>query len=277
MNRKAVLWSAVALVLVLGAGIVLWRTGALPFLAGSSVAVADTTAAARRPGPGGGQGQGQGREGGAGHPGGAGRGGCPRHRRLLPRRQRGGGRPPGGPGGPHRGPRPHPGRGGGRLGGEGAGPGRVGERPRADPAAQGRPRPCSDKSRQLERSRQMLDEQLISRQEYDDQDSACKLAEAERDLARIALEDTRIRAPFAGRITERRIVPGPAGQPGRVGLHPGGLHAPAGARPPARGRGPQGQRRPAGAGGARGVGPSRSRPSSNGWPRWWIRPPAPCA
>ncbi len=66
----------------------------------------------------------------------------------------------------------------------------------------------ADKKRQLERSQSMLDEELISRQEYDDQESAAKMAEAERDLAAIALEDTRIRASFAGRITDRKVVPG---------------------------------------------------------------------
>ena len=60
----------------------------------------------------------------------------------------------------------------------------------------------------MERSQSMLDEELISRQEYDDQESATKMAEAERDLVAIALEDTRIRASFAGRITERKVVPG---------------------------------------------------------------------
>ncbi|RKZ18586.1 hypothetical protein DRQ50_03855 [bacterium] len=65
-----------------------------------------------------------------------------------------------------------------------------------------------DKARQLERNRSMLTEELISRQEFDDVESAWKLAGAERDLARIGLEDTRIRAPFEGRITERRVVPG---------------------------------------------------------------------
>ena len=65
-----------------------------------------------------------------------------------------------------------------------------------------------DKERQLERSRRMQDEELISRQEYDDVESAFKLAAAERDLARIALEETRVRAPFAGRITQRHVVLG---------------------------------------------------------------------
>jgi RND family efflux transporter MFP subunit len=66
----------------------------------------------------------------------------------------------------------------------------------------------SDKVRLLDRNRSMLEEELISRQEYDDVESAWKLAEAERDLAQIALEETLIRAPFAGRITERKVVPG---------------------------------------------------------------------
>ena len=66
----------------------------------------------------------------------------------------------------------------------------------------------ADRKRQLERSKAMLAEELISRQEYDDQDSAFRMAEAERDLAAIALEDTRLRASFAGRVTERKIVPG---------------------------------------------------------------------
>lgn len=65
-----------------------------------------------------------------------------------------------------------------------------------------------DKRRLLARNREMLAGELISRQEFDDVDSAWKMAEAERDLARIALEETRIRAPFAGRITERKIVIG---------------------------------------------------------------------
>lgn len=65
-----------------------------------------------------------------------------------------------------------------------------------------------DKTRQLERSKKMLEELLISRQEFDDVESAWKLAEAERDLARIALEETRIRAPFSGQITSRSVVRG---------------------------------------------------------------------
>jgi membrane fusion protein (multidrug efflux system) len=66
----------------------------------------------------------------------------------------------------------------------------------------------ADKQRQMERSQRMQDEELISQQEFDDVQSAYKLAEAERDLARIALEETLIRAPFDGRVTERKVVLG---------------------------------------------------------------------
>jgi RND family efflux transporter MFP subunit len=66
----------------------------------------------------------------------------------------------------------------------------------------------ADKKRLLDRSTEMLAEELISQQEYDDLESAWQMAKAELDLARINLEDTRIRASFAGRITERKIVPG---------------------------------------------------------------------
>lgn len=65
-----------------------------------------------------------------------------------------------------------------------------------------------DKARLLERSRSMLAEELISRQEFDDVESSWHLAKAERDLAAIALEETRIRAPFGGRVTDRMVVPG---------------------------------------------------------------------
>lgn len=66
----------------------------------------------------------------------------------------------------------------------------------------------ADEARKLDRNRSMLEEELISRQDYDLVESAWKLAEAERDLARIALEETRIRAPFSGRVTDRMVVIG---------------------------------------------------------------------
>ncbi|MEN8006976.1 MAG: efflux RND transporter periplasmic adaptor subunit [Candidatus Krumholzibacteriota bacterium] len=75
----------------------------------------------------------------------------------------------------------------------------------------------ADKKRQLDRSREMLDEEIISQQEFDDMESAWQMARAERDLAGINLEDTRLRASFSGRVTDRMIVPGQqlaAGAPG---------------------------------------------------------------
>ncbi|MFH2052706.1 MAG: efflux RND transporter periplasmic adaptor subunit [bacterium] len=66
----------------------------------------------------------------------------------------------------------------------------------------------ADKQRLLERTERMLAEELISRQEFDEVESTCRLAEAERDLAAINLEDTRIRAPFSGRVTDRKVVAG---------------------------------------------------------------------
>lgn len=65
-----------------------------------------------------------------------------------------------------------------------------------------------DKLRDLQRNRGMRDGDLISQLEFDNAESAWKLAEAERDLARISLEETKIRAPFSGRITDRKIVLG---------------------------------------------------------------------
>jgi RND family efflux transporter MFP subunit len=66
----------------------------------------------------------------------------------------------------------------------------------------------ADKKRQLDRNSEMLAEEIISQQEYDVQESAWQMAKAELDLAKINLEDTRIRASFPGQITERMIVPG---------------------------------------------------------------------
>jgi membrane fusion protein (multidrug efflux system) len=66
----------------------------------------------------------------------------------------------------------------------------------------------ADKKRQMERSARMQAEELISQQEFDDMESAFKMAEAERDLAQITLEETLIRAPFSGRVTDRKIVRG---------------------------------------------------------------------
>lgn len=66
----------------------------------------------------------------------------------------------------------------------------------------------ADQQRNLERNEAMMAEELISRQVYDDVKAAFDLAETDRDLARIALDETIIRAPFAGQITDRKIVHG---------------------------------------------------------------------
>jgi RND family efflux transporter MFP subunit len=66
----------------------------------------------------------------------------------------------------------------------------------------------ADQQRQLERNRAMVDEGLISESEFDVVRHAFEMAEADRDLARIVVEETRIRAPFSGQITDRKIVLG---------------------------------------------------------------------
>jgi membrane fusion protein (multidrug efflux system) len=66
----------------------------------------------------------------------------------------------------------------------------------------------AEQSRQLERNQAMVDEGLISREDFDKLQNAHDLAVAERDLARISLEERLIRAPFDGQVTERKIVLG---------------------------------------------------------------------
>ncbi len=65
-----------------------------------------------------------------------------------------------------------------------------------------------EQRRNLDRNKAMMEEGLISRQEFDDVRSVYDLAESDRDLARIALEETIIRAPFDGQVVEREIVLG---------------------------------------------------------------------
>ena len=214
MNRKAVLWSALALVLVLGAGAVLWRTGALPFVA-DSVAVADTAGA-------GGSAPATIRDkDGKEIPAPApvpvelaeveGRGIAAYYRaasvveadRLVDLVARSEGRV----------------RTIALEEGAWVEQGAVlaeMENDRERIQLRKAELTLQDRQRQLDRSAQMLAEELISRQEHDDQESACRLAEAERDLAAIALEETRIRAPFSGRLIDRRIVEGQQVGPGTV-------------------------------------------------------------
>ena len=65
-----------------------------------------------------------------------------------------------------------------------------------------------EQDRKLTRSRQMLGEELISQEEFDAVRATHDQAEAERDLARITLDETYVKAPFAGQVTRRAVVQG---------------------------------------------------------------------
>ena len=66
----------------------------------------------------------------------------------------------------------------------------------------------ADELRELERRKALLEAELVTEEEFATTRSAHELAVAERELAAIRLEDTIIRAPFDGQITERLVVPG---------------------------------------------------------------------
>ncbi|MFH1842605.1 MAG: efflux RND transporter periplasmic adaptor subunit [bacterium] len=66
----------------------------------------------------------------------------------------------------------------------------------------------AEQQRLHDRNQAMRTEGLISSQAFEDVQSAFELAEANRDLARIVLEETIIRAPFNGQVTDRKIVLG---------------------------------------------------------------------
>ncbi|HOX26220.1 MAG TPA: efflux RND transporter periplasmic adaptor subunit [Candidatus Krumholzibacteria bacterium] len=72
-----------------------------------------------------------------------------------------------------------------------------------------------DQRRKLSRTEKMLTGELISQEEFDAIQVAHDQAEAERDLARIALEETFVKAPFAGQITVRNVVAGQQVQAGQ--------------------------------------------------------------
>ena len=74
----------------------------------------------------------------------------------------------------------------------------------------------AEQGRKLERSRKMLAEDLISEEDNDAVRAAHDQAEAECDLARITLEETYVKAPFAGQITNRAVVEGQQVQAGGV-------------------------------------------------------------
>ncbi len=66
----------------------------------------------------------------------------------------------------------------------------------------------AEQERNLGRNEAMLSEGLISDQQYDEARRLFDLARTDRDLARINFEETLIRAPFTGRITQRQVVLG---------------------------------------------------------------------
>jgi membrane fusion protein (multidrug efflux system) len=65
-----------------------------------------------------------------------------------------------------------------------------------------------DQDRELKRRESLLAQKLVTQEDFDGTKSAHDLAIVDRDIARIAYEETLIRAPFDGQVTERKIVPG---------------------------------------------------------------------
>jgi membrane fusion protein (multidrug efflux system) len=65
-----------------------------------------------------------------------------------------------------------------------------------------------DQNRELKRRESLLAQKLVTQEDFDGTKSAHDLAIVDRDIARIAYEETLIRAPFDGQVTERKIVPG---------------------------------------------------------------------
>jgi membrane fusion protein (multidrug efflux system) len=65
-----------------------------------------------------------------------------------------------------------------------------------------------EQERELERRGQLRDKSLITEEEFLVSQGKHDLASTDRDLAAIALDDTVIRAPFDGQVTQRTIVPG---------------------------------------------------------------------
>jgi len=73
----------------------------------------------------------------------------------------------------------------------------------------------AEQARKLTRARQMLAEELISEEEFETVRATHDQAVADRDLAGITLEETYVKAPFAGQVTARAVV---AGQQVAAGL-----------------------------------------------------------
>ncbi len=66
----------------------------------------------------------------------------------------------------------------------------------------------ADQKRELDRRTALMDQNLVTREEFDATKSAYEQAAADRELAAIRFEETHVRAPFDGQVTDRRIVPG---------------------------------------------------------------------
>jgi RND family efflux transporter MFP subunit len=65
-----------------------------------------------------------------------------------------------------------------------------------------------DQRRELARRETLLEKSLITQDEFEDTRSLVDLAAADRELAGIRVEETLVRAPFDGQVTDRKIVPG---------------------------------------------------------------------
>lgn len=66
----------------------------------------------------------------------------------------------------------------------------------------------ADQLRERKRREALLEQNLVTEEEFATVASLHEQAEAERELAEIRLEETILRAPFDGQVTQRMIVPG---------------------------------------------------------------------
>lgn len=73
----------------------------------------------------------------------------------------------------------------------------------------------AEQQRKRDRTEKMLTEELISVEEFDAVQAAYDQALAECDLTRINLEETYVKAPFAGQVTDRTVVEGQQVEAGR--------------------------------------------------------------
>jgi RND family efflux transporter MFP subunit len=74
----------------------------------------------------------------------------------------------------------------------------------------------AEQQRKRARAERMLAEQLISEEEFDAVQATHDQALADRDLARITVEETYVKAPFTGQVTARAVVAGQMVQAGQA-------------------------------------------------------------